>query len=151
MRNGAKLLLACSVGLLLAGCATLAMRGSDAASALGASPLILRQVQVIGVDSGSSRAVLLRLSRIPDAVRHEAKSRPGRVIIEAAAANAGGDLAERTMPQADAELKGVRVARKKGVLRVTLELARDEPPPYVVREMGDWILIRLGGSAMPSG
>lgn len=150
MRNSATLVFAGFAALCLVGCASMASRTSEPAAGTATTPLLLRQVQVVGVDQGSGRAVLLRLSRPPDLVRYEGKSRPARVVIEATAANAGEDFPERTMPQADVELKGVRVARKKGVLRVTLELARDEPPPYVVREMADWILIRFGSPAPSS-
>ena len=147
MSNGAKFLLTCCAALCLScflGCANLNPVGSRVEPGAATTPLLLRHVQVVEVGQGFSRAVLLRLSRPPDFVRHEGKSRPARVVIEAAATNAGEDFSERAMPQADVELKGVRVARKKGVLRVTLELSRDEPPPYAVQEMADWILIRFG-------
>lgn len=143
MKKSAMRLVTLWAALLVAGCAWLDQRGRTTQAGNALPPLLLRQVQVIGDDSSGSRTVLLRFSRPPEVIRHEGKDRPARVVIEAGAPDAGEDFAERTMPQADREVKGVRVARKGGVLRVTVELARDGVPPYTLREMADWVLIRL--------
>ncbi|MCX8071076.1 MAG: AMIN domain-containing protein [Candidatus Binatia bacterium] len=144
MKRSAILVLASILALGAFGCSRLMRPEQSNVGAVAASPLLLRQVQVVSGAEQGGKAVILRLSRAPDVVRHEGKARPARVVIEASAVNAGEDLPERTIPQADPDLKGVRVLRKGGVLRVTLELSRDEPPPYSVREMADWILIQLG-------
>jgi hypothetical protein len=144
MKQLLRLVLTLFAAVSFASCARLAPSNQAWSGDASAKPLLLRQLQVLPTDNGM-RAVLLRLSRPPEGVRHSAGSRPARLIIEAIAPNSGGDLPERQMPQESAELKAVRVARKNGVLKIVLEFSGDDPPPYSVREMADWILVRLGG------
>lgn len=144
MKQLLRLALSLFIAVPLAGCARMGASNQAWSGEATARPLLLRQLQVLPTDEGA-RAVLLRLSRPPEGVRYSAGSRPARLVIEAMAADAGGDLPERQMPQDSAALRAVRVGRKNGVLKIVLEFSGEEPPPYSVREMADWILVRLGG------
>jgi hypothetical protein len=127
----------------LAGCMgrlaapTAAPTGSEA-------PVALRHFQV--ADIGGHRAVLLRLSRRPTQVRHSSSSHPAQITIQAWGPAGDADLPERNLPQSDPRISDVRVSRKEGGLRVVLDLQGEEPPPYSVHEMADWIMIRFVGA-----
>ena len=113
------------------------------------APVALRNLQIATVDG--HRAVLLRLSRLPTLVRHSSSRRPAQIAVQAWGPVGEGDLAEKDIPQVDAEISQVRVSRKEGGLLIVLDLVGDEPPPYSVHEMGDWIMIRLGTPAPSEG
>lgn len=104
------------------------------------APLTLRDVQLSG--SGGHHAVLLRLSRTPDAVRYSSNVGPAQIVIEAYGPS-GSDLAEKTLPQDDPYVKQVRVARQGGALRIVVDLYGDQPPQHQVHEMADWLMVRL--------
>jgi hypothetical protein len=126
--------------LLTFGCAsrvaapTAAPLGEDA-------PVALRNFEMASIDG--HRAVLLRLSRIPTSVRYSDSSRPAQITIQAWGPMGDTDLPERVLPQIDPLVSQVRVSRSKGGLQVVLDLQGNEPPPFVVHEMADWIMIRF--------
>lgn len=146
MRTSHCVLVALFFGSVSLGCTSLVSRDRAGVAGPVGNPLLLRQLQVLP-PVGGQRIVLLRLSRPVEQIRHSALTRPVRLVLEFAAPNAGDDLAERKMPQDGAELKAVLIARKDGVLKVTLELTGEQPPYYVVREMADWILVQIGPGA----
>lgn len=104
--------------------------------------MALRNLQVATVEG--HRAVLLRFSRLPTMVRQSSGKSPGRIVVQAWGPVGEGDLLERVLPQIDPVLGEVRVSRRQGALEVILEFKADEPPPYSVHEMGDWVMVRLG-------
>lgn len=108
------------------------------------APVTLRNIQVANLDG--HRAVLLRLSRLPTLVRHSNSRRPAQIIVQAWGP-IGEDLPERTLPPLDAQISRVRVSRREGALTVILDLQGDDPPPYSVQEMADWIMIRFSSAA----
>jgi hypothetical protein len=126
----------------IAGCSTPLLRptvsptGEDAA-------VVLRDLQIDTTDG--NRAVFLRLSRVPASVRHMSSRRPAQITVVASGPVGDGDMPERDLPQLDQQITQVRVSRKAGSLRVVLDLQGEDPPPYSVHEMADWIMIRLGG------
>jgi len=105
------------------------------------APVALRNLQVANVDG--HRAVLLRLSRPPELVRQSSGKHPGRIVLQAMGPAGEGDLSERDLAQVDPLLNNVRVSRRQGALEVVLEFKTEEPPPYSIHEMGDWIMVRL--------
>jgi len=109
------------------------------------APVSLRQLQILQTADGH-RAVLLRLSRVPGMLRHSSERDPGRIQVEAWGPLGDGDLDERALPQTDPEITDVRVSRHEGTLRITIGFRFDDPPPYSVHEMGDWVMIRLNPS-----
>jgi hypothetical protein len=127
---------------LLAGCSTSFLRPTATPSGEDA-PVTLRDLQIDNTDG--HRAVLLRLSRVPTAVRHSSSSNPAQITVQAWGPVGDGDLTERELPQTDDEISQVRVSRKSGTLTVVLDLRGNQPPPYSVHEMADWIMVRLGG------
>lgn len=130
------------VALAMAGCSSVLSRPTE--SPVGdLAPVNLRQFQIIRSADGS-RTVMLRLSRTATLVRHSSSSSPGRILVEAWGPAGDGDLAERSLPRDDADIGAVRVSRKKGELRLTLEFRSPNAPAYTVHEMADWIMIRLG-------
>lgn len=106
------------------------------------APVNLRQLQILQTNDGH-RAVLLRLSRLPTLVRHSAENDPARIHIEAWGPTGEGDLSERELEQIDESISAVRVSRKDGALRVSVDFRSSPPPAYTVHEMADWIMIRL--------
>jgi hypothetical protein len=132
--------------LLIAGCAE---RMRSAATGGEESAVALRNLEIESVDG--HRAVLLRLSRLPTLVQHTSSNHPAEISVKAWGPVGEGDLAERTLPQVDPEISQVRVSRKRGALLVVIELNGEEPPPYSVHEMADWIMIRLGDTGQAGG
>lgn len=126
---------------VVAGCAQ-KLSAPTAAPTGDQAPVALRNLQVASVDG--YRAVLLRLSRLPLAVRQSSARNPGRIVVRAWGPLGDGDLAERALPQVDPMLSDVRVSRHQGALEVVLEFKSEEPPPFSVHEMADWVMIRLG-------
>lgn len=104
--------------------------------------MALRNLQVTTVDG--HRAVLLHLSRLPVVVRQSSARNPGRIVVQAWGPVGDGDLPERALPQVDPMLSDVRVSRHEGALEIVLEFKSEEPPPFSVHEMADWLMIRLG-------
>jgi hypothetical protein len=102
----------------------------------------LRNLQVTTVDG--HRAVLLRLSRVPVVVRQSSTRNPGRIVVQAWGPVGDGDLPERALPEVDPMLSNVRVSRHEGTLEIVIEFKSEEPPPFSVHEMADWLMIRLG-------
>lgn len=76
-------------------------------------------------------------------VRHSESTGPARITVQAWGPAGAEDLPERTLPQTDATVSLVRVSRKDGALRITLDLVAAAPPAYSVHQMADWIMIRL--------
>lgn len=102
----------------------------------------LRNLQV--TDADGHRAMLLRLTRVPTAVRYSDSSAPAQIVVEAYGPPGEGDLAEKALPQDDPYVRQVRVSRQQGVLQIVLDLYGEQPPPYQVHEMADWVMIRFG-------
>jgi len=125
--------------LLLGGCAQQLAAPSPSPTG-DQAPVALRNFEVATIDG--HRAVLLRLSRLPTLVRYSSSKRPAQITVQAWGPN-GEDLPERTLQQIDPQIAQVRVSRKEGGLYVVLDLQGDEPPPYSVHEMADWIMIRF--------
>lgn len=131
-------LVLCSVVTVNAGCALIgAPRDS------GEPGILLRNLQIETVDG--HRAILLRLSRLPQRLTHSSNSAPASITVRALGPQGQADFEEQILPQTDPQVFQVRVARIGGELRVTLDLKSNSPPPYIVLEMADWIMIRLGG------
>ncbi len=126
--------------LAIAGCAQLVGRPTATPSG-AAAPVELRNLQVTDVDG--HRAVLLRLSRLPIMIRHSSSRRPAQIEVQAWGPVGEGDLPERNLPQDDPQIRDVRVSRREGGLRVVFDLQGDDPPPYSVHQMADWIMIRF--------
>lgn len=127
--------------LLAAGCAQRLVPPSATPTG-NEAPVALRNLQVTSIEG--HRALLLRLSRLPNMVRQTSGKDPGRIVIEAWGPAGDGDLPERTLPQVDPEISDVRVSRHDGALQVIVDFKSIEPPPYSVHEMADWIMVRLG-------
>jgi len=127
--------------LLVTGCNTSFLRPTPSPSGDEAA-VTLRDLQIENADG--HRAVLLRLSRVPTAVRHSSSNNPAQITVQAWGPMGEGDLPERGLPQVDDQITQVRVSRRAGNLQVVLDLQGDEVPPYSVHEMADWIMIRFG-------
>lgn len=136
--------LAIAMLLSMLGTAACSVRTPSAAGGGAKGALTLRDLQISG--SGGQQAVLLRLSRVPDAVRYTSSEGPAQVIVEAYGPAGEGDLPEKVLPQRDPIVKQVRVSREGGALRITLDLHGDQPPAHQVHEMADWLMVRLSTS-----
>lgn len=128
--------------VLLSGCSDM-VRPSPVPSG-DQAPVNLRQLQIQSIDGHA--ALLLRLSRIPDSLRHSAAAEPGQIIIEAEGPEGESDLDERSLGQSDALISDVRVSRSEGLLRIVVEFRGAQPPSYSVHQMADWVMVRLGGA-----
>jgi hypothetical protein len=128
--------------LLVTACAR-RMSAPTAAPTGDQAPVALRNFEVTAVDG--HRAVLMRLSRVPTLVRQSSSNRPARITVQAWGPPGDGDLPERELAQVDPQIEAVRVTRKRGELSVVIDLKGDEPPPYTVQQMADWIMIRFPG------
>ena len=130
----------CAFLVVLGGCSQKLSRPTAAPSGENAA-VSLRNLEVADIDG--HRAVLLRLSRLPTLVRHSNTTKPAQIAIQAWGPVGEGDLPERSLPQIDPLISQVRVSRQDGGLLVILDLQGDQPPPYTVHEMADWIMIRF--------
>jgi hypothetical protein len=128
------------LGLLAVGCAQKLGRPTAAPSG-DQAPVTLRNLQIENIDG--HRAVLLRLSRLPTMVRHSSSRKPPEITLQAWGPAGDGDLPERALPQIDPLVAQVRVSRRDGGLTVVLDFHGDEPPPYSVHQMADWIMVRF--------
>ncbi len=126
---------------VLMGCAAQRMVAPTATPTGDDAPVTLRNLQVANADG--HRAVLLRLSRMPTQVRHSSTRHPAQITVQAWGPAGGGDLPERAVPQVDPQIAQISVSRHEGMLRVVFGFTGDEPPPYSVHQMADWIMIRL--------
>jgi hypothetical protein len=138
-----KSVLAAAVLSVLCGCAQ-HLSAPTAAPSGDRAPVSLRNFEIANIDG--HRAVLLRLSRSPTLIRHSSSRKPAQIAIRMWGPPGDTDLAERRVPQLDALINQLRISREKGGLLVVLDLNGDEPPPYSVHEMADWIMIRFGPS-----
>lgn len=130
--------------------ATLALGGCSSRPQMPSStpvgeqaPVGLRSLQLTTADG--HHALLLRLTRLPTMVRHASSEEPAQITIQAWGPPGGGDLPERALPQEDPYIRQVRVSRDGGVLRIVVDLHGAMPPPHMVHEMADWIMVRFGG------
>lgn len=130
--------------LLVLGCAH-RMVAQTASPTGDQAPVALRNLEISTADG--HRAVLLRLSRLPTMVRQTSSNRPARITVQAWGPPGDTDLPERDLPQIDSQISDVRVSRTSGALNVVIELKGDEPPPYTMHQMADWIMIRFPGPA----
>jgi hypothetical protein len=130
--------------LLVLGCSH-RMVGQTAAPTGDQAPVALRNLEITSADG--HRAVLLRLSRLPTLVRESSSKRPARITVQAWGPPGDADLPERDLPQIDPLVTDVRVSRTSGALNVVIDLKGDEPPPYTMHQMADWIMIRFPGPA----
>jgi hypothetical protein len=103
-------------------------------------PLEVRDFEVVQADG--TRGVLIKLSRLPDGVRHHAENAPARIVLEVKGPTRD-EAPEEAFPSEDALVSSLRVSRQLGTLRVTLDLRGETAPAYSVHPMADWILIRL--------
>lgn len=103
-------------------------------------PLDLQDCRIVNADG--QRGVLLKLSRLPDAVEHRVESEPPRIIVDVKGPT-GTETPELVYPGGDNVVSRVSVARSFGLLRVVLELQTNTPPTYSVHPMADWIMVRL--------
>ena len=126
--------------LLIAGCAQKLGRPTPSPSG-DEAPVTLRNLQIETIDG--HRAVLLRLSRLPTMVRHSSSKRPAEITVQAWGPVGDGDLPERALPQIDPMIAQVRVSRHDGGLSIVLDLHGEDPPPYSVHQMADWIMVRF--------
>lgn len=126
--------------LLAVGCAQKLAPPTPSPSG-GEAPVTLRNLQIETVDG--HHAVLLRLSRVPTMVRETSSSHPAQITLQAWGPVGEGDLSERALPQIDPQIAQVRVSRHDGGLSIVLDLHGDDPPPYSVHEMADWIMVRF--------
>ncbi len=106
------------------------------------APVGLRSLQATSADG--HHAMLLRLTRLPTMVRHASSEEPAQITIQAWGPPGGGDLPERALPQDDPYVRQIRVSREDGMLRIVLDLRSEVPPPHMVHEMADWIMVRFG-------
>jgi len=135
-------LAAFGLATIMAGCGSVFW--SPTPAAVGEDEAItLRDVQVEAADG--HRAVLLHLSQIPSQVRYGETDRPASVTVEAWGPPGDFNLPERILPQTDALISQVRVSRRDGCLRVTIDMQSEEPPPYSVHQMADWVMVRVKG------
>lgn len=128
----------------VAGCS---LRAPNASLSGANAPLTLRDLQLSSANG--HHAVLLRLSRVPDAVRYSSSSSPAQIVVEAYGPASAGDLADKVLPQDDPYVQHVRVSREGGALRIVIQLYGDQPPAHQVHEMADWLMVRLGESGQP--
>ena len=126
--------------LLIAGCAQKIGRPTPSPSG-DEAPVTLRNLQIESIDG--HRAVLLRLSRLPTMVRHSSSRRPAQITVQAWGPVGEGDIAERVLPQLDAQIAQVRVSRHDGGLTIVLDFHGDSPPQYSINQMADWIMVRF--------
>lgn len=130
------------VATVLSGCGSVFW--SPTPAAVGADEgLTLRGLQVEAADG--NRAVLLHLSQVPSQVRYGESGSPPSITVEAWGPRGDFNLSERVLPQTDALISQVRVSRRDGCLRVTVEMQSAEAPPYTVHQMADWVMIRIKG------
>lgn len=138
-------LLVLVVGLALGSGGCAAWKSAPESAPFGdQAPVGLRSLEMASAQG--YQAVLLRLTRLPTMVRHSSSSNPARITLQAWGPNTGGDLPERVLEQDDPLVQQVRVSRKGGTLHVVLDLHTAVPPPYIVNEMADWVMIRFGES-----
>jgi hypothetical protein len=104
-------------------------------------PLEIQDYRIVNVDG--HRGVLLKLSRLPDAIGDRAESNPPRVILDIKGPT-GEESPQEDWPGGDALVSRVEVARSFGVLHVSLDLRGNDVPPYTVQRMADWVMIRFG-------
>jgi len=131
-----------AVALALGGCSMRSL--SPAGTPVGEqAPVGLRSLEMASTEG--HHAVLLRLSRIPTMVRHSSSTEPAQITIQAWGPPGVGDLAERALPQDDPYVSQVRVSREGGALKIVLDLRSATPPPHMVHEMADWIMVRFSG------
>lgn len=123
----------------LGGCTTLS--APSAAPVGSQAPVNLRDLQI--ANTGGHRAVLLQLTRLPTLIRYSADSSPARIIIQVWGPEGDTDLPLRVLPQNDGLVTNVAVSRRRGELRVVIELNTEHPPPHRVHEMADWIMVRF--------
>jgi hypothetical protein len=104
-------------------------------------PLDIQDYRIVNVDG--HRGVLLKLSRLPDAVDDRADTNPPRVILDIKGPT-GEEAPAQELPGHDSLVSRLEVTRSFGVLHVTLELQGRDVPPYTVHRMADWVMVRLG-------
>jgi hypothetical protein len=106
-------------------------------------PLDVQDFKVLHADG--HRGVLLKLSRLPDSVRHSDATNPARIVLEIGGPT-GGESPVESFPSDDALVYNLRVSRSAGVLRVELDLSSDQLPPYSVHTMADYVMVRFDAS-----
>lgn len=93
--------------------------------------------------AGSSKRVVVQLSRAPETVREFTLPNPPRLVIDVAGPLKKGDSREARFAVGDPIVSGVRAARFKGRLRIVLDLS-EQAPVLAVRSEGDGIVAELG-------
>ena len=110
-----------------------------------AATLELRDVRVEG--SGSTRAVVLVLSRPPTAVHRLALDGPPRLVIDLDGPVPAEGRATQHLAVADSLVTGVRASSREGQLRAVLDL-REVAGAVGVRAEGSRVLVEMGGGRM---
>jgi hypothetical protein len=134
-----------AAGLLLDGCAAKRESLNEPASTTQAlaslsAPLDLQNFQI--VDADGNRGVFLKLSRLPDSIKVHSEENPARIVIDIAGPT-GAEAPQQTYPGNDELVTWMRVSKTFGWLQVVLDLRGNEPPPYTVHQMADYIMVRL--------
>ncbi len=104
-------------------------------------PLAVRSFEVTSADG--QRGVFFRLSRVPDEVRHRDETDPPRIIIDVLGPAVGEDVPAEPYPGGDTLVQQILMSRTGGQLQLVVELGTEELPPYSVRQMADWLLVRF--------
>jgi hypothetical protein len=104
-------------------------------------PLTVRAFDVSKADD--HHGVFFKLSRVPDAVHAQDASDPARIIVDVDGPSAGDDLPVQSYPGTDTLVSQIDMSRVNGSLHLILHLSGDHPPPYVVRQMADYVVVQL--------
>jgi hypothetical protein len=114
----------------------------------GASiPLDIREFEVVPAANGA-RGVFLKLSRLPGDITHRSENGPARIVIDIAGPT-GTESAPEAFPANDTLVTQVTMSRQMNSMQIVLDLEGDEPPPYDVLPMADWILVRIKSTGEP--
>lgn len=130
------------VGLALAGCAANPeppLLTPEQFAELSV-PLDVREFRT-SAGSGT-QAIFIKLSRLPDGLDHHVDNAAGSIVLDIRGPTGPAGEQEESL-QAESPLSRIRIARAPQVLRLSLDLARGDVPPYSVHLLSDWIMVRL--------
>jgi len=116
---------------------------TDAAGAVDATPLAVRDVKVEPL--GAGRRLVIELTRAPDAVHDFALSAPPRLVMDLKGPQPAKPIALTRFPFSDDMVTGVRVASNAGALRIVADL--NHPATHAVRGEGNRLVADLGDTA----
>jgi hypothetical protein len=104
-------------------------------------PLAVQSYDVSTADG--ERGVFFKLSRVPDGIQERHTSDPARIILDVAGPATGPDIAPQSFPGTDTVVSQIQMSRIRGQLHIVLDLAMADLPKYSVRQMADWIVVRI--------